>query len=294
MDKTKAVLKDEYDIVLKAHGLPSYKSIKRLFSGCAKDNSRQTKLQWATCNDDAEQAVELVLNDGAAINARGADNDYTVLMQASRSSSSQFIETLIDLGADVNAKTEKRKETPLKLAAVWNNYMAVCLLVRHGTDVNVQDSYGFTPLHVSVRKGRENLIKLLLANKVDVNIQDEHGYTPLHFSVKERNENLCRLLLEHNADVNIQDRYGNKPLDWCAGEGKENLCRLLREHNAMQRHPKFELSSGQKAIETKYTTGVASVQGAEKRKSNFKSEKTVRHHKSKATTSSRTKKCVMA
>ena len=335
MDKTKAVLKDEYDIVLKAHGLPSYKSIKRLFSGCAKDNSRQTKLQWATCNDDAEQAVEIVLNDGAAINARGADNDYAALLQASRSSSSQFIETLIDLGADVNGKTEKSKETPLKLAAVWNNYMAVCLLVRHGTDVNVQDSYGFTPLHVSVRKGRENLIKLLLANKVDVNIQDEQGYTPLHFSVKERNENLCRLLLEHNADVNIQDRYGNTPLDWCAREGKENLCRLLLEHNAMQQHPKFEPSSGQKAIETKCTTGVASVQGAEKLKSNFKSEKTVRqnpsytyttlkteelwetplytikelekepeakqvktlagrHPKSKATTSSRTNKCVMA
>ena len=100
-----AVLKNKYDIVLKAYGLPRYKSIKGLYNECAKDNSGQTKLQWAKCNDDAEQAVELILNDGAAINARASGNDYTVLMQASRSSSSQFIETLIDLGADVNAKT---------------------------------------------------------------------------------------------------------------------------------------------------------------------------------------------
>ena len=232
MDKTKAVLKDEYDIVLKAHGLASYKSIKRLFSGCAKDNSRQTKLQWATCNDDAEQAVEIVLNDGEAINARGADNDYAALLQASRSSSSQFIETLIDLGADVNGKTEKSKETPLKLAAVWNNYMAVCLLVRHGAYVDVQDSFGFTPLHISVRRGGENLIKLLLANKVEVNIQAKDGCTPLHRCAEEGNENLCRLLLEHNADVNIQDRLGYTPLHWCVREGNENLCRLLLEHNA--------------------------------------------------------------
>ena len=160
----------EYDIVLKAQGLPSYKSIKRLYNECAKDNSRQTKLQLATCNDDAEEAVELVLNDGVDINVRASDNDYTVLMQASRSSSSQFIETLIDLGADINIQRKKSKETPLKLAAVWNNYMAVCLLVRHGAYVDVQDSYGFTPPHISVRRGRENLIKLLLANKVDVNI----------------------------------------------------------------------------------------------------------------------------
>ena len=227
-----AVLEEEYDIVLKAQGLPSYKSIKRLYIECAKDNSRQTKLQWATCNDDAEQAVELVLNDGAAINARASGNDYTVLLQASRSSSSQFIETLIDLGADVNIQRKKSKETPLKLAAVWNNYMAVCLLVRHGAYVDVQDSYGFTPLHISVRKGRENLIKLLLANKVDVNIQDDDGYLPLHWCAFEGNENLCRLLLEHNADVNIQDNRGCTLLHWSAREGNESLCRLLLEHNA--------------------------------------------------------------
>ena len=211
-----AVLKNKYDIVLKAYGLPSYKSIKGLYNECAKDNSGQTKLQVATCNDDAEQAVELILNDGAAINARVSGNDYTVLMQASRSSSSQFIETLIDLGADVNGKTEKRKETPLKLAAVWNNYMAVCLLVGHRAYVDVQDSYGFTPLHISVRKGSENLIKLLLANKVDVNIQDKSRYTPLHWCAFEGNENPCRLLLEHNADVNTQDEDGYTPLHWCA------------------------------------------------------------------------------
>ena len=207
-----AVLEEEYDIVLKAHGLSSYKSIKRLYNECAKDNSRQTKLQWATCNDDAEGAVELVLNDGAAINDRASDHDYTVLLQASRSSSSQFIETLIDLGADVNIQRKKSKETPLKLAAVWNNYMAVCLLVRHGAYVDVQDSYGFTPLHISVGRGRENLIKLLLANKVDVNIQDEDGYTPLHCCARWGNENICRSLLEHSADVNTQAKDGFTPL----------------------------------------------------------------------------------
>ena len=98
--------------------------------------------------------------------------------------------------------------------------------------------------------------------------------------VREGNENLCRLLLEHNADVNIQDTWGYTPLDLCTRKANENLRRLLLEHNAMQRHPKFELSSEQKAIETKYTTSVASVQGAEKLKSNLKSEKTLRQNPS--------------
>ena len=99
-----------------------------------------------------EQAVELVLNDGVDINASGSDSGYPALLQASRSSSSQFIETLIDLGSDVNAQLRESKETPLMLAADCNNYVAASIIVRHGADVNVQISNTFTPLHVSVQK----------------------------------------------------------------------------------------------------------------------------------------------
>ena len=183
-----AVLDGEYNIVLNAYGLldniveemelvttgnnakelprkttvdilslikrrkPTHHRIERLFNEWAKDNGRLTELQWATCHDDVEQAVEFVLNDGVDINAPGSNNDWTALLRASRSSSSQFIETLIDLGADVNGQGKERKETPLILAAHWNNYMAAFLLVRHGADVNVHLSNGFTLLHLSIKK----------------------------------------------------------------------------------------------------------------------------------------------
>ena len=135
----------------------------------AEDNSRLTELLWGTCSDDAEQAVELVLNDGVDINAPGSDNGCTALPQASRSSSSQFIETLIDLGADVNAQRREGNETPLMLAADWNNYMAASLIVTHGADVNIHISNGCTPLHVSVSKGHENLVRLLLKHNANIN-----------------------------------------------------------------------------------------------------------------------------
>ena len=244
-----AVLDGEYNIVLNAHGLldnfleemelvttgnnakefpgktavdilslikrrkPSHNRIERLYNEWAKDDSRLTELQWTTCNDDAELAVEFVLQyDCVDINAPGSNSDWTALLWASRSSSSQSIETLIDLGADVNAQRKERKETPLILAADWNNYMAASLLVRHGADVNVQISNGFTALHLSVKKNHENLIKLLLANKVDVNIQDNGKETPLLVSVRGNDENLIRLFLEYNADVNIQGKRGYTPL----------------------------------------------------------------------------------
>ena len=132
---------------------PSHHRIERLYNEWAKNDSRLTELQWTTCNDDAEEAVDFVLKyDCVDINAPGSNSDWTALLRASRSSSSQFIETLIDLGADVNAQRKERKEPSLILAADWNNYMAAYLLVRHGADVNVQISKGLTPLHLSINK----------------------------------------------------------------------------------------------------------------------------------------------
>ena len=210
-----AVLEGKYDIVLKANGLlenfleemehrktgnnaegfpgktavdilslalgtkSSHYSIERFYKNWAENNSRLTELQWGTCNDDVEQAVEFVLSDGVDINARASDNDYTALLWASCSTSSQFIETFIDLGADVNSQRKDDKVTPLILAIEWNNYMAACLLLRHRADVDVQGGDGFTPLHFSVNKGHENLIRLLVEHNADVNIQDTWGYTPL-------------------------------------------------------------------------------------------------------------------
>ena len=147
---------------------PSHNSIERLYNEWAEDKSRLTELHWATCNDDVEQAVELVLNDGVDINA-------PCVLHASPSSSSHFVETLIELGADANAQRTERKVTPLLVATYWNNYMASYLFLRHEADVNVQDSNGLTPLHLSVRKDHDHLSKLLLANNADVHIQDMHS-----------------------------------------------------------------------------------------------------------------------
>ena len=57
---------------------PSHHRIERLYNEWAKDNSRLTELQWTTCHDDVEQAVEFVLNDGVDINAPGSNSDWTV------------------------------------------------------------------------------------------------------------------------------------------------------------------------------------------------------------------------
>ena len=157
------------------------------------------------CEDgnDAEKAVELVLNDGLDINTPALCN-RTPLLWASLSSSGEFIETLIDLGANVNAQRTDDKVTPLILSADWNNFMAVNLLLDHGADANIAAVDGYTPLHIAVGRGFFDITKLLIKNGSNVNLQNKEGRTPLVLAVANKHEQLIKLLIENKADVTIE------------------------------------------------------------------------------------------
>ena len=187
-----------------------------------------TELHRCKSVNDAEKAVELVLNDGVDINIPVLCN-RTPLLWASVSSSSEFIETLIDLGADVNAQRTDDKVTPLRLLAGWNHYMGVRLLLELGADANIQDVDGYTPLHSSVSEGHENLSKLLLKENADANTQNINGYTPLHSLVVKGHENLVKVLLKNNADANTQNIHGDAPLHSSVRGGLFKLSQLLIE-----------------------------------------------------------------
>ena len=161
-----------------------------------------SELHQCKRGNDAEKAVELVLNDGLDINTPALCN-RTPLLWASLSSSGEFIETLIDLGADVNAQRTDDKVTPLILSASWNNFMAVYLLLDHEADSNIARADGNSPLHIAVSNGFFHITKLLIKKGSNVNLQNKEGRTPLFLGVKNKHEQLIKLLIENEADVSI-------------------------------------------------------------------------------------------
>ena len=161
-----------------------------------------SELHQCKRGNDAEKAVELVLNDGLDINTPALCN-RTPLLWASLSSSGEFIETLIDLGADVNAQRTDDKVTPLILSASWNNFMAVYLLLDHEADSNIARADGNSPLHIAVSNGFFHITKLLIKKGSNVNLQNKEGRTPLFLGVKNKRKHLIKLLIENEADVTI-------------------------------------------------------------------------------------------
>ena len=181
--------------------------------------------------NDAEKAVELVLNDGLDINSPALCN-RTPLLWASLSSSGEFTETLIDLGANVNAQRSDDKVTPLLLSAYWNNFMVVNLLLDHGADANIAKVDACTPLHKAVMKGNQNLVKLFLEKNALVNTQNADGDSPLHTAVSNGFFDITKLLIKKGSNVNLQNKEGRTPLFLAAENKHEQLIKILIENEA--------------------------------------------------------------
>ena len=250
---TAAVVEGNYNVILKTHGLlsdieimmtavadtlanlktkrPGHRKIESFYQETVDKVNSLSELHRCKPGNDAEKAVELVLNDGLDINTPALCN-RTPLLWASLSSSGEFIETLIDLGANVNAQRTYDKLTPLILSADWNNFMAVYLLLDHGADANIARADACTPLHLAVINGHQNLVKLFLEKNALINTQDAEGNSPLHTAVSEGFFDITKLLVKKGSNVNLQNKEGRTPLFLGVKNKHEQLIKLLIENEA--------------------------------------------------------------
>ena len=180
-----------------------YVKIEELYKKHVEKIIKLTELHLCQDDNDAEKAVELVLNEGVDVNIPGKSN-RTPLLWACPSASGEFIETLIDLGADINAQRTDDKVAPLALAAYCNNYMAVDILLKHGTDVGHLNISETMALHGSAEAGSLSVSRLLIDSGCDINLRNSKGQTALYFAVKNKHKFIVKFLLESEADVNMK------------------------------------------------------------------------------------------
>uniref|UniRef100_A0A3B3HQF5 Uncharacterized protein n=1 Tax=Oryzias latipes TaxID=8090 RepID=A0A3B3HQF5_ORYLA len=80
-----------------------------------------------------------------------------------------------------------------------------------------------TPLHISSRLGKQDIVQLLLTNGAD----PDNGYTPLHIAAKKNQMEISTTLLEYGALTNTVTRQGITPLHLAAQEGSVDIVTLL-------------------------------------------------------------------
>jgi ankyrin repeat protein len=179
-------------------------------------------------------AVELFLNTGMDVNAKGKDGE-TALMLAAYKDGSAVVQVLLDNGDEVNAKDEDGI-TALMAAAYEGKSVIAQMLIDKGADVNIQNEDGETALMIGASTYREYLtvIQVLLDNGAEVNTKDEDGETALMKASARGHLAIVQRLLDKGAEVNAEDEDERNALTHAAEKGHDVIIQLLKQAGATE------------------------------------------------------------
>jgi len=213
------------------------------------DGSFKTPLHCAVMNGHKD-IVELLLADGADINAKGGWRGETSLHYAAEKGHKEVAELLIAKGANVNA-TDGAGGTPLHSAARTGHKDIVELLIEKSADVNAKNSQGQAPIDIASGHNREDIVKLLvdkgaeisihmavqvgaqdqvkafLDRGIDINVKDKQGSTALFYAVRGKHKDIVELLIAKGADINVRDKRGYTPLYYAIRSKDVNTVKTL-------------------------------------------------------------------
>ena len=81
-------------------------------------------------------------------------------------------------------------------------------LVNDLEEINIQNKYGWTLLHITIRRNEVEMVKLLLEKGADIDRVDGVGWTPLMEAIMDDKPELVKLLVESGADKSIANARG--------------------------------------------------------------------------------------
>ena len=224
-------------------------------------------------------AAQLLLDHGAAVDAKEKFGGQTPLMWASARRHPAMMELLIANGADVNARSIDRNYqrhiqaegrpknldsgglTPLLYAARENCAACVKVLLENKADIDLPDPDSVSPLLVAIMNANWDLAKQLIEAGADVNQWNIFGEAPLLTAIDLRTRidggrasidapnqakgiEIVKLLLDRGADPNMQLFFqpanargavytrGVTPLIRAAVNADLDVVKLLLEHGA--------------------------------------------------------------
>ena len=166
----------------------------------------------------------------------------TPLMTSARTGKVEAVTLLLDRGAAINAAEHVRGQTALMWAVLENHTAVVKLLLARGADVNAQTkvsvpdgttgkpegrsgnigahgpglyrsravpspSGAMTPLLFAVREGNIDLTRVLLDARAEINRPSANGTTPLVVAITNNHIELAMYLVERGADINTADPF---------------------------------------------------------------------------------------
>jgi ankyrin repeat protein len=143
-------------------------------------------------------AVRMLLDRGADVNATERYKGQTALMWAASERHTDVVKLLLERGADWRVRSFDRETKPPKLSAA--------------SSISPIPRGGFTALLVSAREGDSATARVMLDAGVDINYGDVDSATALIVSIMNKQYTFAKFLIDRGADVNVVDAGGRTGL----------------------------------------------------------------------------------
>lgn len=171
--------------------------------------------------------VNLLLDNGANINAKGGQEQATALFSAAQQHHVAVVKLLLERGADATIR-DRRGNSPLDYTVRYRFYCCdeervaqlgavVKLLLDNGADINSQNSVGDTPFFHAA-KGSLMATKFLFNLETrnggpDITARNNEGQTVLHMAAsRPQHHETIKLLLDQGVDISVSDNRGKTAL----------------------------------------------------------------------------------
>ncbi|WP_264719707.1 ankyrin repeat domain-containing protein [Wolbachia endosymbiont (group B) of Eucosma cana] len=89
----------------------------------------------------------------------------------------KILQLLLNEGADINATNTEYFNTSLHIAAINGKLEIAQFLIDSGANINATNYKGFTPLYLASFHCQSDMVKLLFCNNADISIKDVNGRT---------------------------------------------------------------------------------------------------------------------
>ena len=196
------------------------------------DDYKRTILHWAVACKQPENYINLLILQGADVNA-AKSKGVTPLHLAAEVGHLDIVNALLAKGANINA-VENNGATPLYSAVYYGQLDVVnVLLAAKGININAAKSNGETPLHIAAEVGHLDVVNALLAAKgININAAKSNGATPLLVAAEVGHLDVVNALLAKGADVNAAMNVGATPLYVAAKVGNLDVVNALLANDA--------------------------------------------------------------
>ena len=94
-------------------------------------------------------------------------------------------------------------------------------------NINIVNKYGWTLLHITIRRDRRDMVAFLLEQGADINMTDAVGWTPLMEAIMDDMPDLVVFLVEKGADKTIANQRGATAPMLAQKFGRANMYQYL-------------------------------------------------------------------